>query len=272
MGEKSYLKYGATYGNDSTVAEGIFYRFTGRNVGEETQVSVVTKCNSGGASYTLTFKNFKLSRGKHSGNVEVTCSAKGKKQFNSDDQYTSHVICNEPKNFCQRAFGANGGEKSGGGCHESCVKNGRCHPNNITQARNLKEMLIMSLGIDGYRRELGTMAVPHPDRRPTPKKAPTTRRLGWMDDFMNDDDWEGDDSWGDDSWNTPSKNNGGNTKPAKKPENTKPATKPEDTTTPATKPSREDQAEETASGDWKCWCYSDGQERTVCPSIANELK
>ena len=249
--ERSYTTFGATYGNNSTIAEGVFNKFEGRSVAEETQVSVLTRCNNGGKSYTLTFKGFKLKRGRHSGDVDVTCSSKGKQTFNNDDQFPSHVKCNDPKTFCESAFGANGasGDGSSGGCDASCVKNGRCHPNNVSQARNLSEMFMLALGTDEYRRELGTMPMPRPDRRPTPKKAPSTKRgLGTM-----------------------------------------PMPRPDRRPTPKkapvsvnrklswmtnafgadTEPARQNQA---VKGDWKCWCYSDGQERDVCPSIANELK
>ena len=251
--EASYKKFGAAYGNNSTIANGEFYYSTRTQVQTETQVSVITKCNANHKSYTLTFQGFKKSGNSYRGNVTVTCSRKGKKNFNENGEYTSHVECNDPDSFCQAAFGSNGGGASGG-CHSSCNKNGRCHPGNVTEARELKDLLMTYESKENQMRRMGTMKMPTPEKRPNPKKQPqkgSKRILQWDD--WGFDDWGNDDSGNDDepADDTPATDNGDS------------------------ESSSDDSSDDTGNsgnetGSWKCWCYSDGEESEKCPNLSED--
>jgi hypothetical protein len=116
-------QFGASFGGDSAVAGGRFYRDMGGSYTGTTQSCTKVRC-SGTSSYTFTFKNFRLSGRNYSGDVEVTCTSSGRKSFNAGGSIPeSYVECETPREFCEAKFGGNAT------CHESCLANGRCQNN-----------------------------------------------------------------------------------------------------------------------------------------------
>jgi len=117
-------RFGASFGSSSAVAGGRFYRDMGSSYIGSNQSCTEVKC-SGTSSYTFTFKNFRYSGSRYSGDVEVTCSRAGRKEFNTGGNIpASYVDCESPTAFCAAKFGGNAT------CHESCKANGRCQNNN----------------------------------------------------------------------------------------------------------------------------------------------
>jgi len=117
-------RFGAQFGGDSAVAGGRFYRDLGRSYTAITQSCTKVAC-SGTSSYTFTFNNFRYRSGSYSGDVSVTCTRAGRKEFNAGGNVpASYVDCESPATFCAAKFGGNAS------CHESCVANGRCQNRN----------------------------------------------------------------------------------------------------------------------------------------------
>jgi len=125
----NFNKFGASYGGDTAIADGKFYRSLENNSYTwNTKICAKVRCATGYSSYTYTLKGFKYSSGStYSGDVNVTCSSSGKKEFNAGSGFpASYVDCISPQSFCENRFG---GGSIGPSCHDTCRKNGRCQPN-----------------------------------------------------------------------------------------------------------------------------------------------
>jgi len=223
-------------------------------------IPVEAYCNADFTKYTLLFNEFKLNVSKdqdsfkHHGNVMVSCNAQnaGKSvKFNCFQSYCSTVICADPVKMCNKRFSKVGAMNTSEKCHFSCLKNGRCHTGGISDSDNRRLEETNQQLFSSYK-----------------------RRFLWShEDWNNYHNQE--------ETSTPQ-----NQQESAAPANDSQNAQENDESTDNTQNQQMVQNDKKGvykrtikadiaqninyTGNWKCWCYSDGKEHGTCNPLVED--